>query len=156
MTARAWIVIFIVALLFALVFGMISISEINKRIARVPKADVPTAPFTGRLSIVSIRDIRVGGYNVVLCGVSSEPRLGPVGLITETARKSYEQSVVTCRPVGSGTPCDGKVGLKFGRALVVQCFTSSGADLAKEFSEKGLLCQLPSQSWAGYVACPSQ
>lgn len=148
--------IVIVGLLFALAFGAMSISEVNKRKARVPKADVPTAPFTGRLSIVSIKDIRVGGYKVVLCGVSAESRLGPVGLITEAARKSYEQSVVTCRPVGSGTPCDGKVGRKFGSALVAQCLTSAGGDLAKELSEKGFLCQLPSQSWAGYVACPSQ
>ena len=142
-------------LIFFVIVSFILTGLQNDRLARTHQERIP-ASFQGRLSIRSMENIMVGGYRVVLCGVSSR-RVGALqGLIVQTVRKEYEQLMVSCKTVGNGTPCDGRSTNKAGSSLIVQCVTPSGSDLALEFSERGFLCDEPTQSGGRYKACPSQ
>ncbi|MER9019317.1 hypothetical protein [Mesorhizobium sp. M0898] len=139
------------AVLFTLGFAAIVFSQMRQR--KAPETVTPQAEFKGNLSIHTIRDMRVAGRKITLCGVSYTKPPGIEKLISEAARSDYQGRAVTCRPVGTGTPCDGRVAAKFGGSVVAQCFTSDGTDLAQEFSKRGFLCDVPAQSGGRYVAC---
>lgn len=109
--------------------------------------------FSGKLDIRAMDDLRVGGRKVMLCGVGfTRPRtLEPIA--REQARKGHQGRDLDCVQVGGGTPCDGRVSPTFGDAVVAQCRTAQGTDLAQELSEQGYLCDLPAQSGGTYRNC---
>jgi hypothetical protein len=140
---------------FAFAVGFLAIIVLQRDVQRSASRQSGEAlrPIRGDLAINGIDDLRVGNRRIVLCG-TSPPRSPSVwSLATEAARRDFQGIVVTCNPVGFGTPCDGKTGSKLGAALVVQCLTSDGVDLAAALSQKGLLCGNPSVIGSLYKAC---
>ncbi|MER8421475.1 hypothetical protein [Mesorhizobium sp. M1329] len=117
-----------------------------------PKAREILEPFDGQLYVLSLDDFRVGPRKIVLCGVTfSGPQSMRAALTLEARR--YQGLALKCKPVGSGTPCDGNVAPKFRGAVVVQCLASDGTDLAAKFVEAGILCGQPAQAGAAYKSC---
>ncbi|RWK60422.1 hypothetical protein [Mesorhizobium sp.] len=123
--------------------------------AREPKPQAALEPFDGKLSIQAVDDLRVAGRKIVLCGVAFTKPQSMRAMVTEAARRDYQGLALTCKPVGNGTPCDGNVASKFGDAIVVQCLTSDGADLAAKLAENGILCGQPAQAGSIYKSCLS-
>lgn len=109
--------------------------------------------FSGKLDIRAMDDLRVGGRKVLLCGVAfTRPRsLEPI--VRDQARRAYQGQQLDCIQVGGGTPCDGRASPVFGGAVVAQCRTAQGADLAHQLSSDGYLCDLPAQSGSIYKGC---
>lgn len=109
--------------------------------------------FSGKLDIRAMDDLRVGGRKVLLCGVAfTRPRsLEPI--VRDQARRAYQGQQLDCIQVGGGTPCDGRASPVFGDAVVAQCRTAQGADLAHQLSSDGYLCDLPAQSGSIYRGC---
>lgn len=140
----------VIGLVFAVGFMAVILSQRgNPR----PQPHATLSPFTGHLNIPSIDDLRVGGRKIVLCGAASTKPQALRELVTEVARRDFQGMVLNCKPVGSGTPCDGKTGARLGDAMVVQCLTPDGGDLAAVLTQRGLLCGQPSQIEATYRAC---
>ncbi|MCV3210543.1 hypothetical protein OHD62_29645 [Mesorhizobium sp. YC-39] len=144
----------LVALAFAISFLVIITKKGTDVRSQPPKPQAVLQSFDGKLAIQSIDDLRVGGRKVLLCGVAFKKPQSMRAMITEAARRDYQGLVLTCKPVGSGTPCDGNTASKFGDATVVQCFTSDGADLAAKLAENGILCGQPAQAGSAYKSCP--
>ncbi|MEV8645357.1 hypothetical protein AB0V79_27270 [Mesorhizobium ciceri] len=140
----------VVGLVFAVGFMAVIVSQRDKP---RPQPRATLSPFTGHLNIPSIDDLRVGGRKVVLCGVASTKPLALRDMVTEATRRDFQGMVLNCKPVGSGTPCDGNTGARLGDAVVVQCFMPDGGDLAAVLTEMGLLCGQPGQARATYRAC---
>lgn len=140
----------VIGLVFAVGFMAVILSQRgNPR----PPPHATLSPFTGRLTIPSIDDLRVGGRKIVLCGVASTKPQALRELVTEVARRDFQGMVLNCKPVGSGTPCDGKTGARLGDALVVQCSMPDGRDLAADLTQRGLLCGQPAQAGDTYPGC---
>ena len=137
---------------FVAVFMAVLMAQKNRPRPQKP-APVALASIEGKLDIRSIDDIRVGGRKILLCGVAFAKPRSMRALVTEAARRDYQGKAVKCRPVGAGTPCDGKTAAKFDGSTIVQCMTAAGVDLAAEFSERGFLCDVPAQSGGHYKAC---
>lgn len=110
-------------------------------------------PFDGKLAIPSIDDLHVGGRKVLLCGAAFSRPQAMRALVTEAARRNYQGLILTCNPVGAGTPCDGKIASRVGDTLVVQCLTAEGEDLATMLTQGGILCGQPVQAGATYKPC---
>lgn len=110
-------------------------------------------PFEGKLNFRSIDDLRVDGRKILLCGAAFTKPRSLLVMVTEAAKRDYQALLVRCRPVGTGTPCDGNVASRLGDAVVVQCFTYEGADLAMQLTQKGLLCGQAVQAGAAYKPC---
>ncbi|WP_095204559.1 hypothetical protein [Mesorhizobium carmichaelinearum] len=140
----------IVGLVFVVGFMAVIVSQKGRP---RPPPYVTLSPFTGHLNIPSIDDLRVGGRKIVLCGAASTKPMALRGMVTDAARRDFQGMVLNCKPVGSGTPCDGKTGTMLGDAVVVQCLMPDGGDLAAVFTQKGLLCGQPGQIGAIYKAC---
>lgn len=143
--------------LLALAFGIsfLSIILIQKNQPNAP-ALRPSASFdvfSGKLTIPAIDDLRVGSRKILLCGVAFAKPQSIRAMVTEVARRDYQGLALTCKPVGKGTPCDGNVASKFGDAIVVQCLTPDGADLAAKLAENGILCGQPAQAGSTYKSC---
>ncbi|MER8509605.1 hypothetical protein NKH91_13160 [Mesorhizobium sp. M0894] len=139
-------------LLFVVVFLVIIIEMGTLRRPPGPKPREILAPFDGQLYVLSLDDLRVGPRKIVLCGVTfSKPQSMRPALTLEARR--YQGLALTCKPVGSGTPCDGNVAPKFRDAVVVQCLTSDGTDLAAKLVEAGILCGQPAQAGSTYKSC---
>ena len=150
---RKWILVGALASVFALGFLTVIVSQRDTRQAASRQVVASLKPLRGNLAIYAINDLRVGNSRIVLCG-TSPPNLQSVwALATEAARREFRGVVVSCNPVGLGTPCDGKTGAKLGAAIVVQCLMSDGADLATALTEKGLLCGQPSIVGSQYKPC---
>lgn len=145
-----FIAIPVVALVFAVGFMAVIVSQRGKL---PPLRSAALSPFTGKLAVPSIDDLRVGGRKIVLCGAASTKPLALRNMVTEAARRDFQGLVLNCKPVGSGTPCDGKTGARLGDAVVVQCFVPDGDDLAAVLTQRGLLCGQPSQIGTTYRAC---
>lgn len=143
--------------LLAAVFatGFLVITATTKRSPNVTgvKTSAALKPLDGKLVIRSIDDFRVGGRKILLCGVAFTKPWSMQPLVTEALRRGYDGLVVTCRPVGAGTPCDGNMASKLGGAVVVQCFMPDGTDLAAKLIESGLLCGRPGQAGTTYRTC---
>lgn len=145
-----WIGIPAVGLVFAVGFMAVIVSQRDKP---RPPPRATLSPFTGHLNIPSIDDLRVGGRKIVLCGAASTKPPPLRDMATEAARRDFQGMVLNCKPVGLGTPCDGKTGARLGDAVVVQCTTPEGGDLAAVLTQRGLLCGQPGQVGATYRAC---
>ncbi|ESZ10259.1 MULTISPECIES: hypothetical protein [unclassified Mesorhizobium] len=143
----------LVALAFAV--GFLAIVVKKGTPVRPPKPQAALEPFDGKLSIQAIDDLRVGNRKIVLCGVAFTKPQSLRAIVTDAARRDYQGLALTCKPVGMGTPCDGNVASKFGDAIVVQCLTSDGADLAAKLAESGILCGQPAQAGSAYKSCLS-
>ncbi|MET2827808.1 hypothetical protein [Mesorhizobium shangrilense] len=141
--------------LVVLVFtvGFMAIIMQQKGAPPPPKPVAVVQPFDGKLNIQAIDDLRVGGRKILLCGAAFTKPQALRQLITQAARRDYQGLAVTCKPVGAGTPCDGKVASRFGDALVVQCLTPDGADLAARLTQGGMLCGQPAQAGDAYKPC---
>ncbi|PTE09477.1 hypothetical protein [Mesorhizobium helmanticense] len=144
----------LVALAFAVGFLVVITKKGTDIHSRPPKPQTALQPFDGKLAIQSIDDLRVGNRKIVLCGVAFTKPQSMRAMVTEAARRDYQGLALTCKPVGSGTPCDGNIASKFGDATVVQCVTSDGADLAAKLAENGILCGQPAQAGSTYKSCP--
>ncbi|MER9971827.1 hypothetical protein [Mesorhizobium sp. M0060] len=121
--------------------------------AQFPKPSAAVEPFSGKLVIRSVSDFRIDGRKIVLCGVTFSKPQAIRAMVEESARQAYQGLALNCRPVGMGTPCDGNLAPKFGDAVVVQCLTSDGADLAAKLVEDGILCGQPAQAGSTYKPC---
>ena len=118
-----------------------------------PKPVSAPAAIAGVMSFRAIDDLRVGSAKVVLCGVAYTKGAAMRDLATETARREFNGKRVDCRPVGSGTPCDGRASARFRDATVAQCVTEDGRDIAAELSARQILCDYPAHSGGRYTAC---
>ncbi|MCP9234029.1 hypothetical protein NMG46_28120 [Mesorhizobium sp. LMG 17147] len=145
----------LVASVFAIGFFVIIMERGTKVRSQPPKPLATLEPFEGKLAIQSIDDLRVAGRKIVLCGVAFAKPQSLRAIVTEAVRRDYQGLVLNCKTVGTGTPCDGNVASKFGDAIVVQCFTSDGTDLAAKLAEGGILCGLPAQAGSTYKSCSS-
>ncbi|MER8772045.1 hypothetical protein NKH63_25380 [Mesorhizobium sp. M0960] len=142
-----------IALAFAGGFLFIVINKgTNIRTPAPAPVEVLTS-FGGKLAIQSIDDLRVAGRKIVLCGVAFTKPQSLRAMVAEAMRRDYQGLALTCKPVGSGTPCDGNVAPKFRDAVVVQCLTSDGTDLAAKLVEAGILCGQPAQAGSTYKSC---
>lgn len=144
-----------VAMVFAVGFLVIIMEKGTPVRSQPPKPQAALEPFDGRLSIQAADDLRVAGRKIVLCGVAFTKPRSMLAMVTEAARRDYQGLALTCKPVGTGTPCDGNVASRFGDAIVVQCLTSDGADLAAKLAENGILCGQPAQAGSAYKSCLS-
>ncbi|MER8974421.1 hypothetical protein [Mesorhizobium sp. M0145] len=142
-----------IALAFVGGFLFIIVNKGTSRYAPAPKPVAVLTPFDGKLTVQSIDDLRVAGRKIVLCGVAFTRPQSMRAMVTEAARRDYQGLALTCKPVGTGTPCDGNVAPKFGDAVVVQCLTSGGTDLAAKLVEAGILCGQPAQAGSTYKSC---
>lgn len=140
-----------IAVLFAAAFLGIIVSQKSAPPPAKPVAALQ--PFDGKLNIQSIDDLRVGARKILLCGAAFTKPQALRPLVTQAARRDYQGLGVTCKPVGAGTPCDGKVASRFGDALVVQCLMPDGADLAARLIQGGMLCGQPAQAGDAYKPC---
>ncbi|MER8423322.1 hypothetical protein [Mesorhizobium sp. M1403] len=143
----------LVAFVFAIGFFVIIMDRGTKVRSHPPKPLATLEPFEGKLAIQSIDDLRVAGRKIVLCGVAFAKPQSLRAIVTEAVRRDYQGLALNCKPVGTGTPCDGNVASKFGDAVVVQCLTSNGADLAAKLVDAGLLCGVPAQAGSTYKPC---
>ncbi|RWO01700.1 hypothetical protein [Mesorhizobium sp.] len=141
--------------LIAVVFGagFLSIIVAKKNKLRPPAPAPVLQPFVGKFDIHAVDDLWAGGLRIVLCGAEFSKPQEMRAMMTAAARRDFQGLDVTCKPVGSGTPCDGNVAARFRGAFVVQCFTSDGADLAERLVSKGILCGLPAQAGPTYKPC---
>ncbi|MER9419171.1 hypothetical protein NKI95_24960 [Mesorhizobium sp. M0306] len=142
-----------VALAFAGGFLFIAINKGTNIRAPASKPVAVLTPFDGKLVVQSIDDLRVAGHKIVLCGVAFAKPQSMRVIVTEAARRDYQGLALTCKPVGAGTPCDGNIAPKFRDAVVVQCLTSDGTDLATKLVEAGILCGQPAQAGSTYKSC---
>lgn len=140
------------ALLFGVIFLVIIRVMGTIAYPPAPKPREALAPFDGQLYVLSMDDLRVGVRKIVLCGVAFTKPQSMRAMLTVEARR-YQGLALTCKPVGTGTPCDGNAASMFRGAVVVQCFTSDGTDLAAKFVEDGILCGLPAQAGSTYKSC---
>ncbi|WP_292626486.1 hypothetical protein [Mesorhizobium sp.] len=148
-------VLSLVAFAFAAIFLTIIVNMGTGVKAPKRKPAPAVESIHGKLVIESVDDLRVGNRKIVLCGVAFTKPRPLLAMITEAARRDYQGLALTCKPVGQGTPCDGNVASKFGDAIVVQCLTSDGADLAAKLAENGILCGQPAQAGSTYKSCLS-
>lgn len=81
--------------------------------------------------------LTVGRHTIRLCGIDA-PERGEQGYKEATTylRQLTEGKIVSCHPVGSGTPCDGRSERKNHDRLVATCFVE-GKDLAAELVRAG-------------------
>ncbi|MER9579499.1 hypothetical protein NKJ36_31210 [Mesorhizobium sp. M0142] len=143
----------LITLVFAAGFlGLVTVQRDSSR--ALPKPSITPERLEGTLFIQTIDDLRVGGHKILLCGVAFSRPPSMRGMVTDAARRDYQGLAVTCKPVGTGTPCDGNAAPKFGDALVVQCFTPDGSDLAAKLVESGVMCGQMAQAGATYKRCP--
>lgn len=151
LSVRSIALLAVVAVLFGVGFLGIIVMQRGGPSPAKPVAELK--PFGGKLAIPSVDDLRVGGRKILLCGAAfSRPQAMRL-LVTEAARRDYQGLVLACKPVGSGTPCDGKIASKVGDTLVVQCLTAEGEDLATILTRGGILCGQPVQAGATYKPC---
>lgn len=141
------------ALAFGVVFLGILVSQRPKPTASAPAPVAALQPLEGKLTVQSADDLRVGGRKIVLCGAAYTKPQAMRAMVTEAARRDYQGLAIRCKPVGTGTPCDGNIASTFGDARVVQCFTPDGADLASQLIRAGILCGQPSQAGGTYAPC---
>ncbi|MER8778854.1 hypothetical protein [Mesorhizobium sp. M0977] len=142
-----------IALAFVGGFLFIIVNKGTNRFSPAPKPVAILSAFDGKLAIESIDDLRVAGRKIVLCGVAFAKPQSMRVMVTETMRRDYQGLALTCKPVGLGTPCDGNVAPKFRDAIVVQCLTLGGMDLAAKLVEAGILCGQPAQAGSTYKTC---
>lgn len=98
--------------------------------------------------------LAVAGVAVRLCGIDAPERGRKGAAAGRTALADLVRGeIVTCRPVGAGTPCDGRSRLRSHRRLVMQCFLPDGRDIAGEMVRRG-----HARDWArfscGWYAAP--
>lgn len=153
MSTKKTALLALVALLFAVMFLGIVVKQRIKPNMPAPKSAETLRPFDGKLAVQSIDDLRVGGRKILLCGAAFTKPQSIRSMVTDAARRDYQGLAVSCKPVGTGTPCDGNVASKFGDAVVVQCFTLDGMDLAVKLTQDGLLCGQPTQAGTTYKPC---
>jgi endonuclease YncB( thermonuclease family) len=81
--------------------------------------------------------LTVGRHKIRLCGIDA-PERGEPGYkeATDYLRHLTEGKAVQCRPVGAGTPCDGRSRLNSRDRMVATCFVD-GRDLAAELVRAG-------------------
>ncbi|MER8796281.1 hypothetical protein NKH75_19125 [Mesorhizobium sp. M0984] len=143
----------LIAAAFAASFLGIIVARKGQSNARRTNPPEALKPFDGKFAIRSIDDLRVGGRRIVLCGVAFSKPLFMRAMMEEAARRDYQGLSLTCKPVGTGTPCDGNIAPKFNGAVVVQCFVPDGTDLAVKLVEGGILCGQPAQAGSVYKPC---
>lgn len=142
----------LIALVFAAGFlGLVTVQ--SDRSTAPLKPSITPERLEGAFSIQRIDDLRVGGHKILLCGVAFSRPHAMRAMVTDVARRAYQGLALTCKPVGSGTPCDGNTAPRFGGAIVVQCFTSDGSDLGAKLVESGVLCGQPAQAGSTYKPC---
>jgi hypothetical protein len=125
---------------FAVGFLAIIVMQRDTQRSAAQQGNPVPKPFEGTLAVYAIDDLRVANRRIALCG-TAPPRPSSVwSLAAESMRRDFRGIALSCKPVGSGTPCDGKTGAQLGQAIVVQCLMPDGADLAAVLAQKGLLC----------------
>jgi hypothetical protein len=141
LSIRSMAFLAIIAVLFGA--GLLGVIVMQRGSPPPARPAAAPKPFDGKLAIPSIDDLRVGGRKILLCGAAFSRPQAMRALVTKAARRDYQGLILTCKPVGAGTPCDGKIASRFGDTLVVQCLTAEGEDLATMLTQGGILCGQP-------------
>jgi hypothetical protein len=109
---------------------------------KVPKAVPKPAEIKdikGRLTVLTANSFKVDGTSIVLCGVRPSGTTS-AEKAAQSVKLSYENAYVKCKPVGGGTPCDGKTVATLGTSTVAQCKIDGALDLATALTDSGILC----------------
>ncbi|MER8562481.1 hypothetical protein [Mesorhizobium sp. M0578] len=142
----------LITLVFAAGFlGLVTVQRDSSRAP--PKLSITPERLEGTFFIQTFDDLRVGGHKILLCGVAFSKPQFMRAMVTDAARRDYQGLALTCKPVGTGTPCDGNTAPRLGDATVVQCFTPDGSDLAAKLVAGGVLCGQPAQAGSTYKPC---
>jgi endonuclease YncB( thermonuclease family) len=102
-------------------------------------------------SVVDGDTLYVGRLKYRLCGIDA-PERGQLGSQAAADHLRYitKGKAIACRPVGEGTPCDGRSSRKSHGRIVAQCFVD-GQDIAAEMVRSGHARDWPKFS-GGYYA----
>ncbi|WP_164762788.1 MULTISPECIES: hypothetical protein [unclassified Mesorhizobium] len=122
--------------------SVITIGVLRFATPKAPKAVPKLAEIKdikGRLTVLTASSFEVDGTSIVLCGVRPSGTTS-AEKAAQSVRLSYENAYVKCKPVGGGTPCDGKTVATLGRFIVAQCKIDGALDLATALTESGILC----------------
>ena len=91
----------------------------------------------------------LGDQRIRLCGIDA-PESGSKGRLGHLFLSDLLRSAsLSCRVVGSGTPCDGRSRSSSYNRLVAQCFLD-GADIAKILVRSGYAVDVPRYSGGYY------
>jgi hypothetical protein len=154
MTLRKLTLLVLASLCFATLMLYLLVGRSHREAGRHDFAAAkPAVEFSGRLDIRTMTDLRVHGRKMMLCGVLYAKPASMEPLVREQARRMFQGTEVECVQVGGGTPCDGRAAPSFDGAIVAQCRTKDGSDIARKLSDSGYLCDLPAQSGGVYHAC---
>lgn len=154
MTPRTFAFLAFAALCFAtLMLYLLAGRDQQEAMPGGAAAAKPPAMFSGKLDIRTLTDLRVGGRKIMLCGVSFARPASMEPFMREQARRVFQGAEIACVQVGGGTPCDGRAASGFDGAIVAQCRTTDGTDIAGKLADSGYLCDLPAQSGGAYHAC---
>ena len=102
-------------------------------------------------SVVDGDTLHVGRLKYRLCGIDA-PERGERGYreAADHLRRLIRNKSITCRPVGEGTPCDGRSERKSHDRIVAQCFVG-GEDIAAEMVRSGHAKDWPKFSGGHYA-----
>ena len=112
---------------------------------------LPTACPAMADSVVDGDTLYVGRLKYRLCGIDA-PEHGQPGSreAADHLRKLIRGKTINCRPVGEGTPCDGRSKRKSHDRIVAQCFVDS-RDIAAEMVRSGHAKDWPKFSGGHYA-----
>jgi endonuclease YncB( thermonuclease family) len=102
-------------------------------------------------SVIDGDTLYVGRLKYRLCGIDAPERGQPGSqAATDHLRFLTKGRRITCRPVGEGTPCDGRSERKSHDRIVAQCFVD-GKDIAAEMVRSGHAKDWPKFSGGHYA-----
>jgi endonuclease YncB( thermonuclease family) len=102
-------------------------------------------------SVIDGDTLYVGRLKYRLCGIDAPERGQPASqAAADHLRYLTKGKTINCRPVGEGTPCDGRSERKSHDRVVAQCFVD-GQDIAAEMVRSGHAKDWPKFS-GGYYA----
>jgi endonuclease YncB( thermonuclease family) len=102
-------------------------------------------------SVIDGDTLFVGRLKYRLCGIDA-PERGQPGSQAATDHLRYltKGRTIACKPVGEGTPCDGRSERKSHDRIVAQCFVD-GKDIAAEMVRSGHAKDWPRFSGGHYA-----
>ena len=100
--------------------------------------------------IVDGDGIAIAGQPYRICGVNAAEMDTAEGRAAKAVMADIVRGKrVECRPVGAGTPCDGRSKPRSGKRIVAQCF-ADGQDIAAELVRRGAAQDWPRFSGGYY------
>lgn len=117
-------------------------------------AEAPVSEIRGTARAIDGDDLVVStgrdAVRVRLCGIDAPERHWPAVLAKITLAARVDGRIVSCVPVGHGTPCDGRSRPKAGARIVAQCFVD-GLDIGGEMVRLRVACDWSKFSGGHYI-----